>query len=142
MSRVLALFFERTHRVLLSRYSGVLTSDDIDITDRAVLLFMGRQGPVRGILDFSDVDSVEASRDQLAERARQPQMAAGQQRLFVVNKPHLLALAQSYVMVQQERGIMAPRIVPTLAAATALLGMPAPRFEPVEIDTGDRVPTA
>ena len=130
---MLALLFERTHRVLLSRFGGSFTSEDMERVDRAVMLIIGREGPIRGILDFTDVETIEVSRARLAERARQPQIAAGQERVFVANKPHILAAAHVYATLQYEFGSMAPRIVSTLAEASALLGMQEPRFDPVDL---------
>jgi hypothetical protein len=81
---------------------------------------LGRAGPIRGILDFTDVEAIAVSRERLVERAGQPQIAAGQERVFVADKPHILAAAQVYAMLQQELGSMAPRIVSTLAEPHAV----------------------
>lgn len=129
---MLALFFELTHRVLLTRYTGSFTSKDIDATDAAVIRFVGREGPVRGILDFSEVDAFNVSKEQWVARARQPQIAAGQERVFIVNKPELVAAAQVFVMLQQELGGLAPRIVSTQDEANTSLGMLHPEFVPLE----------
>src|SRR5262245_61350751 len=120
------LLLERAHRVLLSRFSGTFTLDDIAQCDRAVMLILGREGPVRGIIDLSDVDIIDLTDDQLAGRAQQPAMAAGQARIFVAKKPAALAFAQSYVVMQRDFGSIGPQTVATLAEAFALLRMMEP----------------
>jgi hypothetical protein len=119
--------------VLLSRFHGTFTADDIDRVDKAVMTMIGRAGPVRGILDFSDVDAMDIPAERLAERARQPQIAAGQERVFVASKPLVLSMAEAYAARQHAFGAMAPHIVGTLAEAYTLLGLVTPRFEPMDL---------
>jgi len=54
------LAFEHTHRVLLTRFTGWLSSEDIVQLDRAVVAFVVRAGPVRGLLDFSGIEGITA----------------------------------------------------------------------------------
>src|SRR4051812_44825426 len=106
--------------------------DDIQLCDRAVLLMVGRVGPVRGILDFTAVDAIDIAQARLAERARQPQIAAGQERVFVVSNPALMSMAERYAATQGAFGNMAPRIVGTLVEAYTLLEMDRPAFEAIK----------
>ena len=128
-----ALFFEPTHRVLLSCFSGAFTLNDIAECDRAVLLTLGREGPVRGLIDFSDVETVEVSVDQSLRRAQQPAMVAGQTRVFIAAKPAALAFARSYVAAQHEFNGYGPQVVGTRDEAYRILGLVDPRFEPVDL---------
>jgi hypothetical protein len=130
---VFALFLEHSHRVLLSCFRGAFTLDDIARCDRAVMLTLGREGPVRGIIDLSEVETVDLADDRLMERARQPPMAAGQSRIFVATKPATLDFARAYSMTQREFGGVGPHVVGTRAEAYRLLGLIDPRFEPLEL---------
>src|SRR5262249_44173561 len=132
-SAVFTLSLERTHRVLLSCFTGTFTLDVIARCDRAVMMILGREGPVRGILDFSAVDAVDIPADRLKARAQQPPMAAGHERIFVATKPSALAFAQTYAALHGEFSGTAPRIVSTRSDAYALLGLTNPKFEPLEL---------
>lgn len=128
-----ALFLEHTHRVLLSCFRGTFTLDDIARCDTAVMLTLGREGPVRGIIDLSDVERVDLPADRLMARARQPPMAAGQTRIFVATNPAALDFARSYSALQREFGGVGPQVVATRAEACRILGLIDPRFEPLEL---------
>src|SRR6185312_16852882 len=55
---MLALHYERRHKVLAITVAGVLSSEDLADPDRVVLRFLaGREG-VRGLYDLSAVDAV------------------------------------------------------------------------------------
>jgi hypothetical protein len=130
---VFVLLFDPAHRVLLSRFSGAFTLDDIAECDRAVLMALGREGPIRGLIDLSDVETVDISSEQILQRARQPAMVAGQTRIFVATKPAALAFARAYSAAQQEFNGGGPQVVGSLADAYRLLGLVDPAFEPVEL---------
>ena len=57
------LEFDHSHNVLLTRFRGMLLADDIRTLDQAV---RGDHGPVRRLLDFSDVSTVAFQRASLA----------------------------------------------------------------------------
>lgn len=128
-----ALFLEPTHRVLLSCFGGTFTLDEIARCDRAVMLTLGREGPVRGIIDLSDVEAVDLPKDRLKERAHQPPMAAGQARIFVATKPAALAFAHFYAAAQREFSGEGPYVVGTRAEAYRILGLTDPKFEPLDL---------
>ena len=127
------LFFDHTHRVLLSCFTGTFTLDEIAQCDRAVMLTLGREGPVRGIIDLTEVDAVDIPEDRLRERAQQPPMAAGQERIFVATSPSALAFAHSYAAIQRAFGSVDLRIVGTRSEAYRLLGLHQPTFEPLQL---------
>jgi hypothetical protein len=107
--------------------------DDIARCDRAVMLTLGREGPVRGILDLSEVETVDLPLDRLIARARQPPMAAGQARVFVATKPATLDFARSYSAMQRDFGCDGPQVVSTRPDAYKILGLIDPTFEPLEL---------
>ena len=127
------LYLEPTHRVLLSCFRGAFTLDDIVQCDRAVMLTLGREGPVRGIVDFSEVETVDLPIERVLERARQPPMAAGKPRVFVATKPTTLYFARSYAATQRDFGSDGPQVVGTRAEAYEILGLIDPKFEPLEL---------
>ena len=53
-----AIFYERRHRVLMVRITGVLSSEDIDTHDRVVLRFLAGKEDVRAIYDLSGVETL------------------------------------------------------------------------------------
>jgi hypothetical protein len=128
------LAFEHRHRVLLTRLSGAFTADDIESADAAVMLLMGRHGPFRWIIDFSDCSSIEVPLHLLAQRARQPLVAAGQDRIFVARDPTIVELAHTYATVQREFS-EAPRIASSLSEACKLLQMESPQFEAISLSS-------
>jgi hypothetical protein len=107
--------------------------DDIARCDRAVMLMLGREGPVLGIIDLSEIEAVDIPEDQLMKRARQPPMAAGRARIFVATTPAAQAFAQSFSATQSEFGSVSPQIATTRAEACRILGLTNPRFEPLEL---------
>ena len=125
------LEFDRTHNVLLTRFSGMLLPDDIRNLDQAVRLFVRDHGPVRRVLDFSDVSTVAIPESFLGSRSRVIQISLGQAHVFVVPQEELLALVRHYVRQQRDYGSPEPAIVPTVGEAYVVLNIDAPRFAPV-----------
>jgi hypothetical protein len=64
------LSFESNHRVLLAQFEGILSSEDIEGLDKALLAFVSRHGLARGILDFSSVQANAVPKSFLVWRAR------------------------------------------------------------------------
>jgi hypothetical protein len=116
----------------MSCFAGTFTLDEIARCDRMVMLTLGREGPVRGILDLSEVDSVSIPDDRLRMRARQPPMVAGRERVFVATNPSTLAFARTYTAIQREFGSTGLEIVTRRVDAYRLLGLDRPRFEPLQ----------
>ncbi len=107
--------------------------DVIAQCDRAVLMTLGKEGPLRGIIDLSAVDAVDIPGDRLMERARQPPMAAGHERIFVATTPSALGFAHAYAALQRDFGGVGPRIIGTRSEACRLLGVTDPTFEPLPL---------
>ncbi len=126
------LAFERLPKVLMARFSSVFSSDDIEAIDAAVLGFVAHEGPVRGILDFSDVEAVAVSGPRLAVRSRRPPIVPGQDRVFVTPRPDIYGLGRTFAEQQRIAGGGEPKVATTLAEAYAALGLADPQFDPVE----------
>ena len=66
----MTLAFNRTHRVLHLRLSGVYHSDDLDRFDVIALRFVEAHGPVHMILDFSEITALAVPAGRLARRGQ------------------------------------------------------------------------
>jgi hypothetical protein len=125
------LEFDRTHNVLLIRFSGMLLPDDIRTFDQAAGLFLRDHGPVRRLLDFSDVSTVAIPESFLSSPSALTQISLGQAGVFVVSQGELLELVLRYARQQREYGNPEPVIVGMIAEAYAVLNIAAPDFAPV-----------
>ena len=125
-----SLSFERRHRVLMVRVTGVLSSQDFDIHDRAVLAFLAREGIVRGLYDFSGVDAVAVPASRIVQRGQAPSIIAD--RVVVAPRAAGEDFARSIREQQQLAGHREPIIVPTLGEAYLLLELDNPQFEPID----------
>jgi hypothetical protein len=125
------LEFDRIHNVLLTRFSGMILPDDIRSLDQAARLFLRDHGPVRRLLDFSDVSTVAIPESFLSSPSALTQISLGQAGVFVVSQEELLELVRRYARQQREYGNPEPAIVRTIAEAYAVLNIATPHFAPV-----------
>ena len=127
---MLRLAFDRKNRVLKITVSGIFASEDMDELDNALVEFVARHGPVRGIFDYSDVEAIAVPDSRLAERAQQPEPI--EQRVVVAS--HVLGgeRARTYARYRREAGQKHPVIVGSLDEAYCFLGLRNSQFEPVE----------
>ncbi len=125
-----SLWFEERHRVLMVRVTGVLSSQDFDTHDHAVLAFVAREGTMRGLYDFSAVDAVAIPQSKVLQRGQAPSIIADR----VVVAPRTAGEEFARIIRDQQRlaGHREAIIVPTLAEAYNLLGLDDARFEPVD----------
>jgi hypothetical protein len=125
------LAFEYSHRVLLARFTGLLTSDDLGQFEQAARSIIAREGPMRGILDFSDVATIAVPRSLFVQLGRRPQLSPGQDRVFVATTPEVDQMASAYAAQQRDFGNVEPRVVRSLAEAYSLLGLDRPDFQAI-----------
>lgn len=125
------LAYERRHRVLRSRFHGMLEPGDIEALDEIVRRFVAEHGPVRGLLDFTETTFVAVPETRLAARARLPQISPGQQRVILAPTDAAFELARSYARGQSDHGNVEIAVVRTEAEAHAALGLVDPVFEPL-----------
>ena len=127
------LAFERKHKVLLARFSGVFSSQDIEELDRGIVAVTAREGPSHGLLDFTDVEAVSLPMSRLVQRSVQPPFSPGYRRVFVVGDgPQALEIARTFAAEQALAGSGNVEIVATLEDAYRLLGLgKEPNFDPV-----------
>jgi hypothetical protein len=125
------LAFEHSHRVLLARFVGILTTEDVAQFDEAATSIVAREGRLRGLLDFSDVETIAVPNTLFIQRGRLPQVSPGQDRVFVATKPETYEIARAYTIQQRDFGNVEPRVVRTLWDAYRLLGLDKPDFQAI-----------
>jgi hypothetical protein len=125
------LSFDSNHRVLLAQFSGVLSSEDIKGLDKALVAFVSRHGPARGILDFSSVQANAVPQSFLVWRARLPQILLGQKRIIVAPQQEIYELACAYAIQQRDFGNVDGQVVRALGDAYRMLGLEQSDFRRV-----------
>jgi hypothetical protein len=91
------ILFEAREKVMLTRYSGVFSSEDISSLDEFVAGFIAREGIyVRNIFDFTAVEAVAIPRPRLLERGRKPRTNPGQDRVVVAPQHEIYELFRDY----------------------------------------------
>jgi hypothetical protein len=126
------LFFEAREKVMLTRYTGVLSSDDIAALDEFVRGFVAREGfYVRSIFDLTGVEVFAIPRPQLLRRGRKLRINPGQDRVFVAPQHEIYELYRDYAQLQLEVGNGKAMVVKCLDEALRLLQLHDPDFQPV-----------
>jgi hypothetical protein len=129
------LYFEPRHKVMLVDFSGTLTMADLVQHDELVRRFVAAQAqPVPGIADFSRVEKLGITIEHISGRAQQPQIKAGQRRIYVAPTPEKYGLCRMFASLQVARGATEPEIVRSLAEAYDLLGLEDPKFQAVDME--------
>jgi hypothetical protein len=127
-----ALFYERRHNVVLTRVSGVLSSEDLNGHDRALLNFLAGKEGVRGLYDFSSIEALAVPISKINQRGQRPAIIDGMR--VVVAPPGAAGLDFASRLADQLRaaGHREPQIVATLAEAYRLLELDNPQFERID----------
>lgn len=127
------LLFESQRRVMLAEFSGTLTLADLARGDGLVASFMARRGEVLpGIIDFSRIDKIDISSDQISGRGHQRQMKHGQRRILVATSSEAYGLSRMFAAFQAAQGNAEPEIVRSLSEAFSRLDLEDPHFELVD----------
>src|SRR5260370_12959656 len=99
------LFFEAREKVMLTRYTGVLSSDDIAALDEFVRGFVAREGfYVRTIFDLTGVEVFAIPRPQLLKRGRKLRLNPGQDLVFLAPQHEFYELYREYLHCQLDIG--------------------------------------
>jgi hypothetical protein len=124
------LLFDAREKVMLTRYSGVFSADDIASLDQYVAGFIAREGIyVRNIFDFTAVEAVAISRPRLLERGRKPRTNPGQDRVVVAPQQYTYELFRDYARAQLDIGNGTMMVVQRFEEALRLLRLHSPNFE-------------
>ena len=125
------LGYERLSNVLLARFTGVYSSQDIADLDIALLGFAAQHGPSHIIRDLSSVDGVAVPASKIVQRGQEPPISPGYRRITVAPRPDLYETARLYGVQQTLAGNDPPKLVSTLREAFHELNLVDPRFEAV-----------
>jgi hypothetical protein len=126
------ILFEAREKVMLTRYSGVFSSEDISSLDEFVAGFIAREGIyVRNIFDFTAVEAVAIPRPRLLERGRKPRTNPGQDRVVVAPQHEIYELFRDYAQAQLDIGNGTMMVVQRFDEALRLLGLHDPNFQPL-----------
>jgi hypothetical protein len=130
---VISLYYERRHNVVMTKVTGVLSSEDLEAHDLSVLLFlaglMAGEKPVRGLYDFSGVVALAVPASRINQRGQRPAIIEGQR--VVVAPPGAAGAEWAAALAEQRRaaGHSQPTVVATLEEAYRLLGLDNPQFD-------------
>ena len=133
---VLALSFEKTHRVLKLTFTGDFTEEDLDAIDPAILRFMSAAGRnidgVRCLYDMRAVTALAVPTARFQERARTPPLLQfGRIVVSYANAPK--DFGTSYRAMHGVTAHDQPLTVPSLEVAYGYLGIDGmPQFEPLD----------
>jgi hypothetical protein len=124
--------FERRHRILLSRFIGVFSFDDIEALDTVVKKFLHENGPVGALIDWSGIETIALPPWRLVQRGRAPQIVPGQQRVMIAPpEGPIHDMVRAYADQQRDYGNVEPIVVRSLEEACAVFAITDPAFEPV-----------
>ena len=129
-----SLSFEATYKVLRFDFASVLTPQDLDDIDVALVRFLGGEGRwhvgVRSLYDLTEVEMLAVPRSKFADRARKAPIG-DLPRVVVAPRAGPEDFGRSY---REERAFSThrqPIIVPTLADAYAMMDLVDPVFRPL-----------
>ena len=130
-----SLAFERTHRVLRARATGVIATQDLVDLDMASISFLAREErpdgpPIRALYDFSEIAAIAVPQTKAAARGSRLAIVRGQ-RVMVQSRTLACGIVQTFVQSQRLAGNKLA-VVDSLDEAHALLGLTAPHFEAIE----------
>ena len=130
---MLTTLYDYRYRVLLGRLSGTLTPDDLAALGQAAIDCVAKEGPSRGIGDFSDVREVAVPTNMFVARGNQTTGMSQQDRVFVMPEPELFGLGRLYSTYQRLSGHLEPLVVSSLQEAYDALQMTKPNFQPLNV---------
>ncbi len=128
---MLAVLFERRHQIILMRYSGAFTADDLNELDGAARAFVQRQTLAASIVDLSQVRRIDMPTQRVVALAYQPPVMLDGARVYVVATAEPFGLVRLYAAHQELAGFRPPKIVRTMAEAQRFLALDDPHFEPL-----------
>ena len=130
------LAFERKHRVLKAKATGVIATQDLIDLDIASIAFLSREEtragpPIRGLYDFSEVAAITVPQTKAAARGSQMAIVRGQ-RVMVRSQTITCNVVDVFAQSQRLAGDNLLAIVDSLDEASALLGLSTLSFEVIE----------
>ena len=133
------LAYSAKDRVLLSRFRGTYSLEDITLRDSAVRRFAAKNGLVRGVMDFTAVESISIPLDVLIRRAHQPGILTGQQRVIIAASEPAYSFNRLVAAHQLYARKVEPLLVRSSREAHEVLGIVEPTFLPLDHDKAARL---
>ncbi|SRR6266404_6850114 len=127
---MLTTLYDYRYRVLLGRFSGMLTPDDLAALRPATTNCVAKEGRSRGLRDFSEVTEVAVPTSVFVSLGNETSAISHQQRVFVMPEPELYGLGRMYSTYQRLIGNLEPVVVSSLQDAYDVLQMTEPNFQP------------
>jgi hypothetical protein len=131
--------YDAKHSVLLSRFFGTYSPADITLRDNAVRRFVAKNGLVRGLMDFSAVTAIDVPLDLLIQRAHQPGILTGHQRVIVAPTEPSYSFNRLVAAHQLFARKTEPVLVRSIGEAYDSLGIVNPAFSAVDMDRYRRI---
>jgi hypothetical protein len=132
------LLFDARHNVLMTRLHGRYVESDIILRDKAVARFRNKHGPTRGIMDFSDIESVDVTVEFVVDRSARPAPQERRARVIVAPREPAWALTRIFAAHQLYHHGFEPMLVRSLDEAYWALNIEGADFQPLEIDAAGR----
>jgi hypothetical protein len=129
---VFQLWFDSRHNVLMSRFCGAYSSDDVILRDGAVARFVKKHGPARSIMDFSSVEAITVPMETVVERCSSPPLLRGTPRVILAPTDLTYRFNKVVAALQLYNRRVAPLLVRTMEQAYRALDLGSPRFELVK----------
>lgn len=127
------LFYDSERNILLTQFSGELNEQNLDAMTAAVQEFMQQHGLCHGLLDYTDVTSINLSAQFVMQRAEKKSMAYGMTRVFVAPSDLNYAWCRMFQITQDVTHGDAPHVVRSMREAYAILNIDTDNFAPVDI---------
>jgi hypothetical protein len=129
------LTFDRTHRVLKAKATGVVATQDLEELDGALIAFLVLEETadrplIRGLYDFREALAIAVPQSKATERGGRPPIIRGQ-RVMVLSSASPCSLIEIFERSQRLAGHSRLAVVSSLTKAYELLGLNSPHFEDI-----------
>ena len=131
------LFYDRGRNILLTPFSGELNEENLDALTDAVRDFIQQNGPCHGLLDYTEVTTINLSRNTVMQRASKRSISHGMTRVFVAPSDLNYAWCRMFQITQDVTQGDKPYVVRSMREAYEILNIDTDDFEPVDDPEGD-----
>ncbi len=123
------LSYECTRRVLMVSFLDIVSSEDLQALDNALVHAAATMGPSHLLTDLSDAQAIAVPQSALVSRARREDVSPGWRRIIVAPREDFVEWARNFCEFRTLAGMRSPTVVSSKGEAFALLSLRAPRFE-------------
>lgn len=125
-------FYDSGRNILLTRFCGILNEQNLQTLNDAVAEFVQRHGKCHGLLDYTNVTSIDLSAHWVVQRAEKPSVVRGMTRVFVAPSDLNYAWCRMFQITQDLTHDDKPYVVRTMQEAYEILGIDTENFTPLE----------